>query len=547
MPLPINIDELISGKTVEWERIEFRQGWNPQRTLHSICAFANDFNNWGGGYIILGIAEDNGKPVLPPEGLQLNQIDSIQQELNQICRKILPNYFPIVEPVDFQTIKILILWCPGGSNRPYKAPELLSPQSQHYYYIRRMSSTVRPTQQEERELFSMSNQVPFDDQINHHATINDFDLTIIKAFLNETKSSMMQVSPHLSLDEISRNMNIAEGPNENFLPKNIGLLFFGLNPQSFFPSAKIEIITFDTEAGDSYIEKIFKGPIHLQLRSAFQYFKDNIIQEKVVKVSDKAESKRFFNYPFDAIEEALSNAVYHRGYDDPSTIEVRIYPSRIEILSYPGPLPPLNKKRIQEGNFTIRKYRNRRIGELLKELHLTEGRATGIPTIKKSLADNSSPNALFETDDDRTYFLVQFKINPNFVSMEQAGVRVRVQVEAQANLFVINNLKEIFSLFDTYGVQVKKQVRKQVGEQVEKQKIEKMKIILSFCKLEKKRNEILAELGLTNRYANYNNYIVPLIENDLLERTEQSTPRSPNQKYRTTRKGNKLFEILDTD
>ena len=131
--------------------------------------------------------------------------------------------------------------------------------------------------------------------------------------------------------------------------------------------------------------------------------------------------------------------------------------------------------------------------------------------------------------------------------MEQAGVRVRVQVEAQANLFVINNLKEIFSLFDTYGVQVKKQVRKQVGEQVEKQKIEKMKIILSFCKLEKKRNEILAELGLTNRYANYNNYIVPLIENDLLERTEQSAPRSPNQKYRTTRKGNKLFEILDTD
>lgn len=33
MALPINIKELINGKTVEWERIEFRKGWNPERTI----------------------------------------------------------------------------------------------------------------------------------------------------------------------------------------------------------------------------------------------------------------------------------------------------------------------------------------------------------------------------------------------------------------------------------------------------------------------------------------------------------------------------------
>ena len=48
MALPINISELINGKTIEWERIEFRKGWNPERTLRTITAFANDFNNWGG-------------------------------------------------------------------------------------------------------------------------------------------------------------------------------------------------------------------------------------------------------------------------------------------------------------------------------------------------------------------------------------------------------------------------------------------------------------------------------------------------------------------
>jgi ATP-dependent DNA helicase RecG len=29
MALPVNIEELIHGNTIEWERLEFKQGWNP--------------------------------------------------------------------------------------------------------------------------------------------------------------------------------------------------------------------------------------------------------------------------------------------------------------------------------------------------------------------------------------------------------------------------------------------------------------------------------------------------------------------------------------
>ena len=125
MALPINIEELINGNTVEWERIEFRRGWNPERTIKTITAFANDFNNWGGGYVIIGVKEENGKPKLPPVGLKVEEVEKIQRSLNEICRKIIPNYFPIVEPVNFMGKNILILWCPGGSVRPYKCPENL--------------------------------------------------------------------------------------------------------------------------------------------------------------------------------------------------------------------------------------------------------------------------------------------------------------------------------------------------------------------------------------------------------------------------------------
>ena len=68
MALPIHIADLFTGIVVEWERLEFKEGWNPEAALHTLCAFANDLHNWGGGYLVVGVAERDGRPVLPPAG-----------------------------------------------------------------------------------------------------------------------------------------------------------------------------------------------------------------------------------------------------------------------------------------------------------------------------------------------------------------------------------------------------------------------------------------------------------------------------------------------
>lgn len=51
MSLPLNIDDLIHQRKVESARIEYKNDWNPEKVLHSVCAFANNIDNWGGGYI----------------------------------------------------------------------------------------------------------------------------------------------------------------------------------------------------------------------------------------------------------------------------------------------------------------------------------------------------------------------------------------------------------------------------------------------------------------------------------------------------------------
>ena len=50
MALPVSIKGLIEQRVVESTRIEYKSDWNPEAVLHSICAFANDIDNCGGGY-----------------------------------------------------------------------------------------------------------------------------------------------------------------------------------------------------------------------------------------------------------------------------------------------------------------------------------------------------------------------------------------------------------------------------------------------------------------------------------------------------------------
>ena len=55
MAVPTNIRTLFAGNAVEWARIEFKETWDAEASLKAICAFANDIDNWGGGYLIIGV------------------------------------------------------------------------------------------------------------------------------------------------------------------------------------------------------------------------------------------------------------------------------------------------------------------------------------------------------------------------------------------------------------------------------------------------------------------------------------------------------------
>ena len=43
--IALKMETLLEGRVVERNRVEYKEGWNPADTIHTICAFANDYEN----------------------------------------------------------------------------------------------------------------------------------------------------------------------------------------------------------------------------------------------------------------------------------------------------------------------------------------------------------------------------------------------------------------------------------------------------------------------------------------------------------------------
>lgn len=405
MPVPTNIQTLLEGSKIESERIEFKETWDPAASLKTICAFANDLNNWGGGYIVIGVRDEKDKP-RELVGVSPQRADGFLKDILNKCRLIQPAYMPIAEPVQYLGMDFIVLWCPGGSTRPYSSPKAIGSKSERIHWVRRLASTVKPNHEEERDLYTLANQVPFDDRPNHAARLDDMSITLIKSYLRAVGSSLYERADAMDFVELCRSMHIADGPTEYVRPLNVGLLFFCPNPERFFPYAQIDVVEFPHgEGGDTIVEHTFRGPLNVQLDDALRYLANNIVFERITKSGTGGPSERRLNYPPDALKEALANAVYHKGYDEREPVEVRVLPDRIEILSHPGADRSISLEGLKSFRMACRRYRNRRIGEYLKELGLTEGRNTGVHKMLKALRENGSPDPLFETDDERLWFI----------------------------------------------------------------------------------------------------------------------------------------------
>jgi ATP-dependent DNA helicase RecG len=301
-------------------------------------------------------------------------------------------------------------------------------------------------------------------------------------------------------------------------------------PDKFFPYTYIDLVHFPKGAADKqFIEKRFKGPVQRQMIQALGYIEANILHQLVTKVEGQAEAVRVWNYPFKALEEILANCIFHRNYQIREPVTIRIEQDAMIIYNSGGPDRFIRMEDFKTGRVFPKRYRNRRLGDFLKELDLTEGHATGVPVILEAMKRNGSPDPIFETDEGRNWFQITLPIHPAFTSDK---IKIVSQSVADNNLSRLTNL-----------------VSSLVNNLVSSEQIfqDQAKILLFIGENTHKREEILNYIGLTNQTYNYRNYIEPLEKAELINKTIPEKPQSPKQKYFLTKKGKELLFTVTTE
>ena len=422
MALPVNIEDLLRKRKVEDNRVEFKRGWNPDDIYHSISAFANDIDNLGGGYILVGVDQDeNGLAKRPVVGIPVEKQDRIQKEMVAYNNMIQPYYLPRTSFEKVDDADVLVIWVPSGINRPYAVPaNVTSKTKKMTYYVRSGSSSIVAKGEVHDELMSLATHTPYDERPNPNIKIENISIVLLHDYLTKAESRLLQSLYSQPLEVTLDQMDLYTGPTENRMLKNVAAMMFSEHPEKFFPYSQSEIVIFPNgrmNEPDNFSETILHGSVPQLINNTLSYLKSNVIREFVVKLPDRPESLRYYNYPIPALEEAITNSWYHRDYTQYEPVTVTIEPDGITITSIPGPDRSIPLEAIKEGQmFRSRRYRNRRLGDFLKELDLTEGRSTGIPTIQSALKDNGSPKAEFLTDDLRSFTEVFIPVHKNIVA-----------------------------------------------------------------------------------------------------------------------------------
>jgi len=419
--LPISIEDLLHARRIESSRIEFKKSWDgttPSGTgaqvLKTICAFANDVQNLNGGYIVIGVDAPGGVAEFPPCGLAAEEIEQAQQRIR--CNNLLdPVYQPAIAPATIDGRMILVVWAPASETRPHQAPVTIGSKERHFY-VRRGADTIEAKGSDLAALMQLTARVPFDDRRNNEATLDDLRVSLAHEYLQDVSSKL--VDEH-DPQRLYRSMRVSARVNGHEVPRNVGLLFFSEDPEQWFRGARIEVAHFPGgKGGRSIEERVFRGPLHRQLRDCIRYL-ENLSTVHLQKQPDVPETEGWISYPHAALEEAVVNAICHRGYDGvPEPTKINLYADRMVISSYPGPVPGIEPRHFEPGAALPEvPARNRRIGELFKDLGLAELRNTGVPAIHDSMRENGSPPPTFTFDEGRTYFSVTLPAHPEYAAI----------------------------------------------------------------------------------------------------------------------------------
>ena len=364
------VEELIL--TGESESLEFKESLSEWR---EIVETVGAFSNTRGGVILIGVS-DTEKIV----GVNIGK-GSLEDLANKIKENTDPRIFPGISIEKISDKYIIVIRVKENDVKPILV-------------FGRAFKRVGKTNQrigslDIRKMFLFSSNVYWDELICQKAIINDIDEKKVKLFLEKARfERRMNINSSTPVKEALNKLNLLENKN---LTK-AAILLFGKNPQKFFIQSELRCARFKGTKPIEFIDmKVFGGDIINQREDALEFVKEHIALHAEIKGTERRER---WEYPIEAIREAITNAICHRDYELSSNVQIRIFDDRIEIWGC-GPLPePLTPEDLIKEHNSI--LRNPLIAKCFFLIRYIEQWGTGTIRIIELCKQNNLPDPLFK-------------------------------------------------------------------------------------------------------------------------------------------------------
>ena len=471
----------------EGKQLEFKRDLSsPQNVLKTLVAFANS----AGGRLVIGV--DDERQVV-------GVADPLAEEeriCNLIADAIAPRLLPNVELMGVGDATVLVVEVFPSGARPHYLSKLGPEQG---VYLRLGSSNRQAGPDWIAETRRAAAGLVFDEQPMSNLGMQDLDLDAMARWFG----------PGRPLDTARlQTLKLLRTDQGHLVPTRGAVLLWGKEREFHFPDAWVQCGRF---RGQDKVDIFDQQDIHAHLPDAVTAI-EMFLKKHAYKSARFGAMQRddVWSIPLAMLREAIVNALVHSDYAQRGTpIRVAFFDDRIDIESPGFLLPGMTVQDMQSG---VSRIRNPVIARVFRELHLTEQWGSGVRRIFSEASTQGLPEPCVEEI--------------------ATGVRLRVFLATPHDPGVTATPTPSL-------VHINAQVGEQVGEQV-------MALLRRCVAQPRSKQELLAELGLSNAYLNYKRHIVPLLEQGLLVMTLPDKPQSRLQRYRLTPQGQALLAALTT-
>lgn len=464
-------DEICTRKT-ETQNIEVKAAHEgcPTKLYDTLSSFSNQDS---GGIIVFGIDE---KQDFIPVGVY--DLQNIQQKIADQCQQMQPPVRANFTVAQYQGFDICSAEIPplDLTERPcfYTGKGKIKGS-----YVRVGDADLPMTDYEIYTYEAFRSHRHDDERTVDRATLSMLDEDALKEYVSKMRKQKPNFA-HFTEDQAYEMLAITRGGKFTLAT----VLNFGLYPQGYFPQLAITaVVVPGTEIGDiakdnvRFIDnKRIEGPLSVMLEDAIAFCKRNMKNNTVIN-PNTGERMDKYEYPIEAIREAVLNALIHRDYSpytEGTPIQIDLFADRMEIHS-PGGL--YGRMTVDSLGSARPDLRNPALATMAEHLLNTENRYSGIPTMRRNMAEAGLPDPKFE-----------------------------------------NRINEFVVIF--YNSQKSK-----AAEPKDK------KDIIAFCNVPRSRKDIAKYLGIESVSYATSKYVQPLVDSGVLKMTLPETPRSVKQRY----------------